>query len=642
MFTASSADRSPVKILDSDSNHGNWTRIALEDGPPPRVWAGMNYDPESERVILFGGWPALNDVWAYDFLNDTWTHMAPESPPSPRYSCGFAYDSESDRIILFGGAMSVAHFDDTWAYDFNANSWTKMNPEVSPSPRHVYSMVYDSESDRVILFGGDHPFLSDTWAYDYNANTWVEMERLVSPGGRIFSAMAYDSESDRIILFGGLTADSTGNNETWAYDYDSNTWAEMTPIGSPPPRSGSFMVYDSRSDRIIMFGGYLEGGPRASDTWAYDYNSNTWGEIVAVYHPPARNHHQMAYSETADLVILFGGYSGIALGDTWTFRYPPSPPGSPQDLKAIPRDREVFLSWQPPAFDGGSVLTGYAIYRGMDAGNLTPIVVWGTDTEYTDRGLENGVDYFYAVSARNEIGEGSLSAEATARPGGPPSQVRDLEASAGDGIVELTWKVPLHEGGMPISNYTIYRGTVSGDLGVLQVLGDVLDYLDTSVVPGITYFYQISALNAYGEGLPSEEVSVALLDFTIPEIAITSPQNLSTLTDVSITVTGTASDNVAVQRVEISLNGVDWIVASGTTTWSADISLAGDTSIIYARAVDTSGNVGATSIQVTVDISPYPDQMQNWPLVVGVSAGVAGAGATVALLVWRRLRRGGG
>ena len=49
--------------------------------------------------------------------------------------------------------------------------------------------------------------------------------------------MVYDSRADRVLLFGGaeLSANA-GLNDLWAYDYETNTWTERHPAVSPPPR----------------------------------------------------------------------------------------------------------------------------------------------------------------------------------------------------------------------------------------------------------------------------------------------------------------------------------------------------------------------------------------------------------------------
>jgi len=64
------------------------------------------------------------------------------------------------------------------------NEWTNMNPATKPLGRWEHAMAYDSESDRVIMFAGMKPgvggscrciMLADTWAYNFNTNTWTNM-----------------------------------------------------------------------------------------------------------------------------------------------------------------------------------------------------------------------------------------------------------------------------------------------------------------------------------------------------------------------------------------------------------------------------------------------------------------------------------
>ena len=154
-----------------------------------------------------------------------------QDAPSPRQAHAMAYDAESDRIVLFGGDLEARIVDtssvvipvgDTWSFDLNLSPWTNMNPAEAPSPRQGTAMAYDAESDRVVLFGGSRPELSDqTWVYDFNTNTWREMNPATSPSPRVSvpGAMVYDAESDRVVLFGDLVG--VLDDETWTYDFNS-------------------------------------------------------------------------------------------------------------------------------------------------------------------------------------------------------------------------------------------------------------------------------------------------------------------------------------------------------------------------------------------------------------------------------------
>ena len=100
-------------------------------------------------------------------------------------------------------------------------------------------------------------------------------------------------------------------------------------------------------------------------------------------------------------------------------------------------------------------------------------------------------------------------------------------------------------------------------------------------------------------------INTSIPDDTIkPTVEITSPEEgqrfVFSAGTGSIDVEGTARDNVGVKRVEISLNGVDWMTCSGTTSWSYTLMdvPAGAVNIIV-RAIDTSNNIGATQ-EITV------------------------------------------
>ena len=249
--------------------------------------------------------------------------------PSPRGYVSMAYDVESDQIILFGGTTGnifLAGYtdpDDTWAYDVAANKWTQMKPPSGPTGRAAAALAYDAESDRVILFGGseiDAWDLDDTWAYDYNTNTWTEMAK--GPANHLGPRIAYDAESDRIILFGGYNLSGYYYNDTWAYDFNSDTWTEMKPSTSPPGRNYQAIAYDAESDRVLTWGGMgLDEKLLAPNVWSYDFNQNMWQEmeIGEGLHPQGADYAAMVYDAKADRTILFGGVSQE--DETWAYDY---------------------------------------------------------------------------------------------------------------------------------------------------------------------------------------------------------------------------------------------------------------------------------------------------------------------------------
>ena len=188
------------------------------------------------------------------------------------------FDSGTGRVILFGGSdrTESVYFNDTWAYDPGANTWTDLSPAGDvPPARSGQAMVYDSATEQVILFGGHsaEPF-NDTWAYDAMANTWTNLqpERNAEPPGiRMQHSMVYDSAAGRVILFGGLDPGvPTVLNDTWIYDPGTNIWTRLELTGNlPARREFHSSVYDPATGRVILFGGMDYGQRKFSDTWVY-------------------------------------------------------------------------------------------------------------------------------------------------------------------------------------------------------------------------------------------------------------------------------------------------------------------------------------------------------------------------------------
>ena len=268
-----------------DLNANRWTKMNPAVAPSRRATAAMAYDAQSHRVILFGGTDGMAETWTYDSGTGSWTNMAPTSAPPGRLGGRMAYDSEFDRIILFGG-HDGAIYHDTWAYDYESNTWTEKTPAVSPGSRVWQAMVYDSKCHRTVMFGGDpgtgdvsSDDFGDTWAYDFANNTWANMNPTQGPSARASASAAYDSESDRMVLFGG----NNGPGETWAYDLRGNAWTQIAVTPRPSDRVAHAMTYDSESDRIVLFGGSWPIGVVSSsliehnnETWSFDFNANAW------------------------------------------------------------------------------------------------------------------------------------------------------------------------------------------------------------------------------------------------------------------------------------------------------------------------------------------------------------------------------
>ena len=111
-----------------------------------------------------------------------------------------------------------------------------------------------------------------------------------------------------------------------------------------------------------------------------------------------------------------------------------------------------------------------------------------------------------------------------------------------------------------------------------------------------------------------------------PTVAVTAPASGATVGGNAVTLTASASDNVAVASVQFSVDGatVGSPITSApyTTSWDST-TVANGSHTITARAVDTSGNA-ATSSAVSVTVSNVP------PAISGVAASsITASGAII-------------
>ena len=301
--------------------------------PSPRDYASMAYDSESDKVIMFGGTTGdsydpkgfSGATWAYDVATNKWTQMKPPTGPG-RGGGILTYNIESDRVIMFGSwpegkTWERSDVNETWAYDYNTNTWSRLAD--GPAKHLGARIAYDAESDRVILFGGYNIaglLYHDTWAYDFNTDTWTKMEPATEPPGRNYQGLTYDSKADRVLTYGGVTVEGKPLETLWAYDFNTDTWQEMLPGDQPFPgfRDYNAMVYDEESDRTILYGGDKSGDSTGA-IWSYDYSTNTWEKHESSTDPGNRSRHAMAYASATDRTIIFGGLMGKYLNETWSY-----------------------------------------------------------------------------------------------------------------------------------------------------------------------------------------------------------------------------------------------------------------------------------------------------------------------------------
>lgn len=339
--------------------------------PQSRGYDTLLYEPRSEDILMLGGeaapepgfasgLPGNGGVWSFAPGPKRWSTLY-SSVPTMGLDTSITYDTKAARVIVHvpfrpnpqsPHLLGIDFVSETWAFDPATGVWENRNPAQAPPPGLLAGgaqMAYDTRSGKTIMFGGldlvvfeqvlescaqgncDNSLLpllltNHTWVYDYFANTWTDTTPAVSPPNRNSHALVYDAAADRVILFGGGDV-FVDYNDTWAYDYRHNTWTQLNPATQPLPRSYGFMAYNSEQDRIVLFGGVDYTGTQIyGDTWVFNYWDQTWTLLNPQVSPSPRGWFGMAYSPTANLVIIFGGGTDREhfTDETWTYRLGPN------------------------------------------------------------------------------------------------------------------------------------------------------------------------------------------------------------------------------------------------------------------------------------------------------------------------------
>ena len=496
------------------------------------------------------------------------------------------------------------------------------------------------------------------------------------------------------------------------------------------------------------------------------------------------------------------------------------PPGAPTSPSALAGAGSVTLSWNAPAFDGGSPISNYKVYRGTSPGAVSFHANAGTTTTYSDTGVTNGTTYYYKVSAENANGEGPLSNEANATPtdlvvpseplpvldsfnranesplsdagkwsnavnGGvenglhvnanqlacsvsttctawrsnaqygpdaeasariatlpgtsnglrlylrvqspgtsgydgyvlltteqtgtdqvaiyritnsgftalltipqelaagdtmllrarastleawrhdgtswsrlgvvqdatyaatgftgvgmrgttgrlddfgarslsqsPPLAPTSLTALAGEASVSLSWNAPAFDGGSPISNYKVYRGTSPGSVSFHANAGATTSYPDTGLTNGTTYYYKVSAVNANGEGALSNEANATPADLIAPAEPLVALDTFNRPNESPLSGAGTWSNNLnggVENGLHVNGNQLACSVSTTCTAWRNNAQY-GPEAEAWTRIVTLPGNGNAIRLYVRVQ-SPGTSAYDGYVLLTSQQAG---------------------
>jgi hypothetical protein len=264
-------------------NNGEW-KILSESGPTWREDAKMVYHEMYNKTYLLGGRNydangkaiVLNEFWEWN--DNTWRLISNSNPMGKRLHTNMIYDSERNRIVLFGGVDIEKGFtNDIWEWD--GKDWTKINTVNAPTRRIAHSMTYSKYLNKTIIAGGvsdKDEKLMDLWTWDGKqfAKINTKMPAIEPGSGNIVS---YGRD---ILIFGRpLKAEENAKNgSTWLYD--GKNWKKINPLIAPSVRENHIMVYDIQKNKVLLFGGNgREEVNFENDDDVWEWEKNKWKNV---------------------------------------------------------------------------------------------------------------------------------------------------------------------------------------------------------------------------------------------------------------------------------------------------------------------------------------------------------------------------
>lgn len=284
--------------------------------------------------------------------------------PVPRYHQAAIYDSVTDSLIVFGGQQggTLGPLSDVWQepgvvaagqQTVVGLNWVQIFPTgTAPSARYGHSGIYDSGSNRMIIFGGgtsSTACLNDLWALD-DANSangtpdWVSLTASGPPAPRLAHSAVYDPTTNSMIVFGGSNCSSGFFSDVWVLSNangktGSPAWTQLSPSGTgPSARENSSAIYDSVNNVLTIYAGDT-GGTGMSDVWSLSHANGQggtpqWTQLLPTgTAPSARTGQSAVYDATDNRMIVFGGINSVTgthyLGDTWILTFANGLGGAP-------------------------------------------------------------------------------------------------------------------------------------------------------------------------------------------------------------------------------------------------------------------------------------------------------------------------
>lgn len=491
-----------------------WDHVTTTAVPAVSFGVKIVADPATDQILLLGSAQGDSTLETWNWTGTGWTRLTPAS--SPPTGGDAAFDPATGQVVLLvpiapppPGPGEAAWGDclpnQTWTWD--GSTWTRrftsnlVDGGTVDSPGGVGqgAMGYDPGSRSLVHVGGicqtDFGSLPTTDTWMWNGSRWTQAANLPVAAGR-GAAAGQDPITGAFMLFGGCPGYSPFGADGHTWTFGNGTWtAASTPV-APAARCVAGAALDRVSHRLILFGGALEGGDPATDTWAWD--GHAWTQLAPTASPGNVEADNLVTEPTTGRPLLLDA-------DVWRF-VSAAPdvvvPSAPLGVTASPRIRAAVVQWSAPATTGGARITRYTVTATPGGRSCSTT---GARTCTVTR-LTNRVTYRFSVRAATSAGTGPSSVLSTPIVVGTPTapRVRSV-AFPTRTSVRIIWTRPAFTGSGRILRYVVRWSTDNGRTWTRWTSTRLSrTAVRARMRPGHIYLFQVRAVNGSGAGLRAQ------------------------------------------------------------------------------------------------------------------------------------------
>ena len=342
-------------------------------------------------------------------------------------------------------------------------------------------------------------------------------------GGATWSRTGMLAASTRSVPLSGLIGGSPHMVRVRAVnsvgESDPSNVMTAVPLRVTPPSEPRYLTVSLRSPTLAQLAWTSPLNTNGSPVVSYDIHASTDGGVTWVragttpaslrsFYAAVVPNNDYLFAVTANNAVGASAKSGTVVAKPRSAGVPTVPTG----LTASVAGTTVNLSWNPSTAPVGAPVTDYVVEVAVGTSSVFAQVVdpVTATTGATVSGLVAGTQYAFRVKARNKYGDSPYSAvvTATARavatvPGAP----QNVEATAGDARVGVSWDAPMSDGGAAVVSYTVTATVTAGGAAAGSCVTVSTSCIVSGLANGVDHSFTVRATNSVGTGPASTVVT---------------------------------------------------------------------------------------------------------------------------------------